>query len=145
MTLSTSMGARTISTPLSPSSVLFFYALANGLSVSPDKVSLSFNGGKDCMLRFTYVAAWLFCYHNSQALSSSTFMLPPSPSELFPLKSQHSIYLYHHLFLPSKLSFSMPPGSTTCQSSPALHLVSSRRRDDLVTHQTMGPKICERH
>jgi len=31
------------------SSVPFFYAFANCLPVSPDKVSLSFNGGKDCM------------------------------------------------------------------------------------------------
>ena len=31
------------------SSVPFFYAFSNCLPVSPDKVSLSFNGGKDCM------------------------------------------------------------------------------------------------
>jgi hypothetical protein len=31
------------------SSVPLFYAFANCLPVSPDKVSLSFNGGKDCM------------------------------------------------------------------------------------------------
>ena len=72
-------------------------------------------------------------------------MLPPSPSELYTLQPQHSIYLYYHPFLPSKLSFFMSRGSTTCQSPPALHLVPSGRRDDLVTHRPMGLKICERH
>jgi len=32
-----------------PSSVPLFNAFADCLPVSPDKVSLSFNGGKDCM------------------------------------------------------------------------------------------------